>query len=50
MSLLEETLQEDNKRTCTYGLFFKTAKKKGGALLLVRRGRTTFLALLTLSD
>ncbi len=28
----------------------KEAKKKGGALLLVKRGRTTFLALLTLSD
>jgi len=28
----------------------KTAKQKGGALLLVKRGRTTFLALLTLSD
>ena len=28
----------------------KTAKKKGGALLLVKRDRTTFLALLTLSE
>ena len=28
----------------------KKAKKKGGALLLVKRGRTTFLALLTLSN
>ena len=28
----------------------KKARKKGGALLLVKRGRTTFLALLTLSE
>ena len=49
-SLIQEVNRQKVRNTEEFYEEIKKAKKKGGALLLVRRGRTTFLALLTLSE
>jgi len=49
-SLIKEVNKQKVRNKEEFYEEIKEAKKKGGALLLVKRGRTTFLALLTLSD
>jgi serine protease Do len=48
-SLIKEVNRQKVRNKEEFYAEIKKAKKKGGALLLVKRGRTTFLALLTLS-
>lgn len=49
-SLIKEVNREKVRNKEEFYEAIKKAKKRGGALLLVKRGSTTFLALLTLSE